>query len=247
MSDLVPVGHLPQKILRPVVKPTEFIEAHKELATLINEALEPGLDFGAIPGAGDRMVLLKPGAERLAAAFGCSIEYSVEESQIDHDRENKFSTKWAQNQTSFGFYRYVIKCSLVRDNVTRGVGLGSCSTMESKYISRPRDVENTVLKMAQKRALVAAVLNTFSLSNRFTQDVEEVETPTPSQPQKPVAQPYSGKNPELVDRLQIALEAQKVDKMYWTEISNRMEGKFSKDLPGVIRAVKEEFPSEQAQ
>jgi hypothetical protein len=63
---------------------------------------------------------------------------------------------------------------------------------------------------------------------------------------KVVAQPYDGKNPDLVDRLQIALAAQKIEKMYWTEISNRMEGKYSKDLPGIIRAVKEEFPSEQA-
>ena len=77
---------------------------------------------------------------------------------------------------SLGLYRYVIKC-YIKDHSekTIGSGIGSCSTLESKYIDRPRDMENTVLKMAQKRALVAATLNAFGLSDRFTQDMVEDE------------------------------------------------------------------------
>jgi hypothetical protein len=55
-----------------------------------------------------------------------------------------------------------------------GEGLGACSTLESKYIDRPRDLENTVIKMAQKRGAVAAALNAFALSDRFTQDLEDL-------------------------------------------------------------------------
>src|SRR5690606_10620038 len=59
--------------------------------------------------------------------------------------------------------------------VVIGEGVGSCSTMESKYIDRPRDCENTALKMAKKRAYVDATLTTFGLSDQFTQDVEDME------------------------------------------------------------------------
>lgn len=73
-----------------------------------------------------------------------------------------------------GLYRYVIRCRIVRqDGLFVGDGIGCCSTLEAKYASRPRDVENTVLKMAQKRAFVGAVLNAFGLSDRFTGDLDE--------------------------------------------------------------------------
>src|SRR5690606_23849470 len=60
-----------------------------------------------------------------------------------------------------------------------GSGMGSCSSLESKYISRPRDLENTILKMAKKRAYVDATLSTFGLSDQFTQDVEDMAEGTP--------------------------------------------------------------------
>jgi len=81
----------------------------------------------------------------------------------------------------YGLYRYVIRCALMSRATGKivGDGLGSCSTMESKYIRHPRDMENTVLKMAEKRALIAATLNAFGLSDRFTQDVEDMAPGTP--------------------------------------------------------------------
>lgn len=80
-----------------------------------------------------------------------------------------------QEGHSLGLYRYVVRCKLVNRATGEvvGEGMASCSTMESKYIDRPRDCENTVVQMAQKRAMVRAVRNTLGLSNRFTQDVED--------------------------------------------------------------------------
>jgi hypothetical protein len=74
-----------------------------------------------------------------------------------------------------GLYEHRVRCILRKrgTNAIIGTGEGSCSSLEKKYESRPRDLQNTILKMAQKRALVAAVLNTFALSDRFTQDVED--------------------------------------------------------------------------
>jgi hypothetical protein len=54
-----------------------------------------------------------------------------------------------------------------------GSAIASCSTLESKYIDRPRDAENTVLQMAEKRAFVAATRTALGLSEQFTQDIED--------------------------------------------------------------------------
>lgn len=90
-------------------------------------------------------------------------------------RENQWVWQEVIENESVGLYRYVVRCELVhrKTGTVVGDGIGSCSTMESKYIDRPRDVENTILKMAEKRAFIAAVINAFSLSDRFTQDVED--------------------------------------------------------------------------
>lgn len=166
--------------IRPVVKPVELIEAHKEAAEVIRQSLEDGRDYGRIPGAGDRKVLLKAGAERLSVAFGLRPVFSIITQEADHDRVVTYVDRYKKPATSLGLYRFVVKCQLERDGVVVGEGIGSCSTMESKYISRPRDCENTALKMAKKRATVDAVLSTLSLSDRFTQDIDdsdEEETP----------------------------------------------------------------------
>ena len=52
---------------------------------------------------------------------------------------------------------------------------GCCNSMEIKYQKqkyRIYDLTNTICKMAQKRALVAAVLSCCGASNFFTQDLE---------------------------------------------------------------------------
>lgn len=161
-------------VLRPVVKADEMILAHREAADLIKGALEEGVDYGQIPGTGGKASLLKPGAERLVKAFGCVARYELVSSEVNHNFEYKWVDKYGTGPAC-GVYRYIYRCVIEKNGTIVGDGQGSCSTLESKYQKRPRDCENTVVKMAQKRALVAAVLNTFGLSNRFTQDLEDIE------------------------------------------------------------------------
>lgn len=188
-------GALPAILNRPIAGPSELVAYHREVAKLITDSLDAGVDYGVVPGT-DKPTLLKPGAERLCLAFGARPEYRLVESTVDHDRVvqwTKRKKRWfngangreweweAESGESQGLYRYVYECSIVRNDgrIIMGMGHGVCSTMETKYVDRPRDCENTVLKMAQKRAFVAAVLNAFGLSNRFTQDVEEWDEPAP--------------------------------------------------------------------
>lgn len=182
-------------MLRPIAEPAEILKVQNETRAFVKEALTEGRDYGVIPGTGDKKTMLKPGAERTAIAFGCYYgEPVIIEQEADHDRsvpwrkvKNKYDWKGGKRGrkigeevsegVSLGLYRYVVKVPLIHAESGRtiAVGVGVCSTMESKYVDRPRDSENTVLKMAHKRALVAACLLGFGLSDEFTQDVEDLD------------------------------------------------------------------------
>lgn len=178
------------RVLRPLAAPAEMLKAQNETRAFIEQVLEKDRDYGVIPGV-KKPTLLKPGAEKVTLAFGCSAVPRILEQEIDHDRAvtwQKRQKKWnnahrddktftwaMEEGQSLGLYRYVLQVDIVDEHgQVRGSGVGSCSSMESKYVDRPRDCENTILKMAMKRAHVAAVLSTFGLSEQFTQDVEEM-------------------------------------------------------------------------
>lgn len=197
-------------LVRPSANPAEIMTAHKEIATMVAEVLEENVDFGVIPGTDGKKALLKAGAERLAFSIGASIELEVLEKEVDHMLEvpwRKVKKVWSGPKgrrtctesevsgVSQGVYRYVVKARLVRreDGAILGEGIGSCSTMESKYIDRPRDTENTVLKMAKKRASVDAVLSTMALTGRFApEEGAEDERDTNADEDGVVADPTDG-------------------------------------------------------
>lgn len=191
-----------QQIMRPIASPADVLGALDETHALIRGALKEGTDYGTVPGTRGKPTLLKPGAEKLVIAFGCRALYTIVEQEIAHDKVVKYVHKYNGQKESIGLYRYVIRCQLQRpDGQIVGDGLGSCSTLESKYIDRPRDCENTALKMAEKRALVAATLGAFGLSDAFTQDMEDapVEVVAPSRGHVTPAPPQPPKRDELRD------------------------------------------------
>ncbi|MDP9202342.1 MAG: hypothetical protein M3P26_10495 [Gemmatimonadota bacterium] len=177
-------------LMRPIAKPADILVAQEETRALIQETLKEGRDYGLIPGI-KKPSLLKPGAERVGIAFGCYPRYRIVEKEVDHDRKVEWRKKkrvynnahkndrtYKEEEVtgeSLGLYRYVVECELVHRDTDAVIGscIGVCSTMESKYVDRPRESENTALKIAQKRAHVGAVLNAFGLSEQFTQDVED--------------------------------------------------------------------------
>lgn len=207
-------------MLEPVVTVEELVKHNRAVTKIIAEGLEAGVDFGVIPGTGGKPSLLKPGAERLCKVFGCVATYEPVSTEIDHDRVVEYVDRYKKPQTSIGLYRYVVRCVIkTLSGTVVGEGIGSCSSLESKYVSRPRDVENTVLKMAEKRALVAAALGAFGLSNRFTQDVEDIERDespqqqrrnTPAKAPDPMLVVKSAVKQELV-RLHIGVGLPKTD------------------------------------
>ncbi len=97
--------------------------------------MRQGHHFDKIPGCGDKPVLLKPGAEIISVTFRFSPEYKID------------TTEMAK-----GHREYSVVCNLIHGPTGGfiGQGLGSCSTMESKY--RYRAGAGTVTDIAVPKA-----------------------------------------------------------------------------------------------
>ena len=132
---------------------------------IVKSQFTQNVDYGIIPRTGSKPTLLKPGAEKICMLLGLKSEFEIAEQTRDWEN---------------GFFQYMIKCKLVKtvDGVDEVIteGLGSANTLETKYVKADAfSVDNTVLKMAKKRALVDAALMVGSLSNIFTQDIEDMD------------------------------------------------------------------------
>lgn len=127
---------------------------------VIQETLHQNHDYGIIPGT-SKPTLLKPGAEKILMMMGLRSEFEI----VDSTRDFKE-----------GFFQYQVRCKLYKGDILITEGLGSCNTKEKKYINQdPFSIDNTVLKMAKKRALVDAALLVGSLSDIFAQDLEDMD------------------------------------------------------------------------
>jgi hypothetical protein len=127
---------------------------------VVQTQLKQNHDFGVIPGT-PKPTLLKPGAEKLLMLLGLRSQFEIADSTRDFDK---------------GFFQYQVKCKLYHGDMLVTEGLGSCNNRERKYIKMdPYTMDNTVLKMAKKRALVDAALLVGSLSDIFTQDLEDMD------------------------------------------------------------------------
>ena len=197
-----------------IVKFNLLEEEDIEQANLIFDAMrnyvsryfKKEIDYGLIPGCGNKPVLLKAGACKLCRLFKLRPQFEMIDKIVDY-----------QNN----LFHYHYRCHLFRFNELVGQGDGLASSKESKFNRKnlicPRcDAEgtvfkdkktntyycwtkqggcgaknlspdsvkkrgdifdyntvNTVLKISQKRALVAAVLIVCGASEYFTQDLED--------------------------------------------------------------------------
>lgn len=114
---------------------TDFMLGLNELKNRANmvteikrQIMKNGTHFGKIPGCGDKPTLLKNGAELLCMAFKLAPEAKVEISDLGN-----------------GHREYTVTTTLV--SIATGTpiatGLGSCSTLESKYRYRGTELVPT--------------------------------------------------------------------------------------------------------
>ena len=126
------------------------------------KTLKRGVDFGVIPKT-KKPSLFKSGAEKIAMGYGLLQHYTIESKIEEAGKEP--------------FFFYCVRCDLCK--VYNGVeyvwtsAYGSANTNEKRNgFNSPYDSANSTLKMAQKRALVAAAISISGVSDAFTQDME---------------------------------------------------------------------------
>lgn len=133
----------------------DLVKQEAHIRSAMKSAMERGIHFGQIPGT-PKPTLLKPGAEKLCKLFHLRPHY--EELGSVH-RDNLIGYR----------YRCVITHFPTGFEIAEGVG--SCNSREKKYRkSDPWDIDNTIVKMACKRALIAAILVGTAASDVFAED-----------------------------------------------------------------------------
>lgn len=160
-----------------------------QMQIIVQKTLKKGHDFGEVPGT-SKPTLLKPGGEKICMLFGLNPEYEFLQTTEDYDKEffsyNIRCTLFKNGQpvaqgvgscnSKEKKYRY-INVDNIPENYT-----GFSEPITDKYgrtkykINNPDicSLVNTILKMAKKRAFIDSVLQVASLSEVFTQDLEDM-------------------------------------------------------------------------
>ena len=128
------IPHQESSLLAPSGTIEELIGRYKLQSEFINKVMKEGVDYGKIPGAGDKKVLLKPGAEKITTLFGLSIEFPTELQQRVED--------WTgENHGGEPFFFYEDTCRLSKDGVPIAEASGSCNSWEKKYRFRSAELK----------------------------------------------------------------------------------------------------------
>lgn len=170
-----------QEGLQPVMNLKAAEKRRDELNEFIRSSLKEGKHYGIIKGC-KLPSLYKAGAEKLATLFGLSPKFRLLDSTED----------WTGEKTGgepFLNYRY--RCELWQGPAFIADSEGSCNSWEKKYRYRKdyqsrktilnddvAGLANTLQKMGQKRALIAAVLIGVGISDFYTQDIEDMPPET---------------------------------------------------------------------
>lgn len=159
---------------------------------VVQRSLKDGHDYGVIAGAGSKPTLLKPGGEKICMMFGLNPEYEfLDKTESYKDGFFAYNIKCTLyrngNPVSQGVgncnsmekkYRYV-NSDKIPDNVDPSMVEEITDRYGRKKYKVPNphieDLVNTILKMAKKRAFIDAVLQVASLSDVFTQDIEDMK------------------------------------------------------------------------
>ena len=148
----------------------QYSEYLKNFNAFLDSNLKAGVDYGTIPGV-SKPSLFKPGAEKLEKLLSLRHEKVLVEKMVE---------------PGYTFVKYSYKTIIYnKRNEIAATCEGSCNSKEKKYRYQYvngkledkkdfYDAENTIMKMAQKRSYVGAMLEATNSSGRFTQDVEDM-------------------------------------------------------------------------
>lgn len=183
--------------LMPALTIQDAVHRYNAVVEFTQQVMKKDKDYGIIPGTGTKPTLLKPGAEKLCSLFGLVPEFVTVDKITDFDgglfyfhylcRLTRNGQLVATGEGSANSkekkYRYRNipewkatdneKATALRIE-TRNKRNGGTYQVYVLENQEPFDFINTLQKMAQKRALVAATLIAANASEFFTQDVEDM-------------------------------------------------------------------------
>lgn len=115
--------------------PKEVMAQVNAIQELMKAGMTENEHWGKVPGCGDKPTLLKPGAEKLCLMFRLAPHFEIKQTDLGN-----------------GHREIVVTCTLNHINTGKfwGQGVGSCSTMESKYRYRTGVGENTLVKVPKE-------------------------------------------------------------------------------------------------
>ena len=196
-----------------------------ELRAFVKDILVEGVDFGVVPGVG-KPFLWKPGAEKLCLLYGLAPEF--------HPLPEDTIRDWTANPPQIQLaYRCDLVQRATGMKVGEGFGVCSSWEQKYRYRaewwkgpgdpppnegwkktkSGPRrqtinpdisDSINTIMKIAQKRAQIDAVLRATATSEVFTQDEDapHEDAPRPPEPDAEIEKKVNG----IVEAIQKAAD-----------------------------------------
>ncbi|MFK4765146.1 hypothetical protein ACI3L3_10270 [Desulfobaculum sp. SPO524] len=101
------------------------------IQNVMHSVMKNGEHFGVINGCGNKPILLKSGAEKLAMTFRLAPTYDIERTDLPNGHRE---------------YHIVATLRSIVTEALIGQGVGACSTTESKYRFRTQDTGNPVPK-----------------------------------------------------------------------------------------------------
>jgi hypothetical protein len=174
-------------------------ELHR-LQEFVRSVMIEGTDYGTIPGAGDKKNLLKPGAEKLCEIYAYAphvdildrvqdwtatppfFAYTVKVILVNKRNGITVAEGVGSCNVMESKYRYRLEYWNGQGDPPQGDGYvrkqkrgGQGSYWQRRIVNEDTaDLDNTILKMAKKRALIDATLSATRSSELFTQDLEDM-------------------------------------------------------------------------
>jgi len=149
----------------------------KKIDEYVSKVFKAGVHYGVVVDPktgkkpfGDKPTIYKAGSQAVVRLFKflspkIREEWDVKES---HDLSNPEKPIW----------NWHVSYKLLLDNQLLAQGDSTCSSIEWRYHNQdPYFLKNTTLKIAKKRALTDAALYIADLSDKFTQDLDEMQLP----------------------------------------------------------------------
>ncbi len=141
---------------------TEIVAKRNNYAVTIgnyNCTLVRGVDFGKVPKAKSPS-LWKSGAEKILMGYGLYYDVVLTDSHKDYDK-------------GFFYYEFTARAFDQEGRIVR-TGVGCSNTAEKSFgFAGGFDSANSAIKKAKKRAVVDLALTLGSISDAFTQDIED--------------------------------------------------------------------------